>query len=217
MANRVWFHFLLVCTPPLLYESLLLNLQKDHLNSNPLNMFLRPLYSSQVYISNRCYKKSPCVGVFVVLNSGLKAPDSAHNWKGGVGACKEERGKWLFRERWPPVRLPKHQRQLRTQKKFLTRHKTFVSYFLLFCENLCKLFQASLRDRKTLHLLLFLKTLLQLRVSQIGVVQVLRGPPTRRPSPPSGDRPPAQLGPDPPLLEEQPAKASVSPWRVPVV
>ena len=80
--------------------------------------------------------------MFVVLNSGLKAPDSAHNWKGGVGACKEERGKWLFRERWPPVRLPKHQRQLRTQKKFLTRHKTFVSYFLLFCENLCKLFQA---------------------------------------------------------------------------
>ena len=80
--------------------------------------------------------------------------------------------------------------------------------------------QAPLRARKTLlslHLLLFLKTLLQLRVSQIGVVQVLRGPPTGRPSPPSGDRPPAQLGPDPPLLEEQPAKAGVSPWRVPVV
>ena len=77
--------------------------------------------------------------------------------------------------------------------------------------------QAPLRARKTLYLLLFLKTLLQLRVSQIGVVQVLRGPPTRRPSPPSGDRPPAQLGPDPPLLEEQPAKAGVSPWRVPVV
>ena len=78
------------------------------------------------------------MGVFVVLNSGLKAPDSAHNWKG----LARKRGKWLFRERWPPVRLPKHQRQLRTQKKFLTRHKTFVSYFLLFCENLCKLFQA---------------------------------------------------------------------------
>ena len=80
--------------------------------------------------------------------------------------------------------------------------------------------QAPLRARKTLlslHLLLFLKTLLQLRVSQIGVVQVLRGPPTGRPSPPSGDRPPAQLSPDPPLLEEQPAKAGVAPWRVAVV
>ena len=78
-------------------------------------------------------------------------------------------------------------------------------------------YAATSQSPKNLHLLLFLKTLLQLRVSQIGVVQVLRGPPTGRPSPPSGDRPPAQLGPDPPLLEEQPAKAGVAPWRVPVV
>ena len=48
-------------------------------------------------------------------------------------ACVD--GKWLFRERWPPVKLPKHQRQLRSQRSFPLFKNTLLGIFrkVLFC------------------------------------------------------------------------------------